>query len=247
MTIGTSVLALASINIEGSKNLSRVAMFLRDHAPEIVCLQELFEDDVAAFRDGLGYEHSIYINMCRMPEPDGPRPIGIGILSRRPFVSTEWISFGGGGSGLDVVDRTSEETRFHTHRYPIALARIALGSNLFTIGTTHFPWTNNAGTTDFQRATCDNFLRLMKSRCLVFMGDFNAPRGGEIFGRLAAAWTDNIPPTYTSSLDRALHRVGHKQLMVDGVFSSTDYVVSSVALHEGVSDHCAVTALIAKR
>ena len=35
--------------------------------------------------------------------------------------------------------------------------------------------------------------------------------------------------------------------MVDGVFSTPDYHVTGVTLHQGVSDHCAITAQIGKR
>jgi endonuclease/exonuclease/phosphatase (EEP) superfamily protein YafD len=212
-----------------------------------VCLQELVPDDLATLSDGLGYEHHFYIPMCRFPEAGGPRASGIGILSRYPFVSTEQICYGGGGSGLDVLDRTSEESRFQTNRYSVALVRIGLGGDIFTLGTTHFPWTDNARTSDFQRTACNSLLRLLKDRSLVLAGDFNAPRGGEIFSRLATVWTDNIPPSYISSLDRTLHRAGHRELVVDGVFSTSEYGVSGVVLHEGVSDHCAMTARIAKR
>jgi endonuclease/exonuclease/phosphatase family metal-dependent hydrolase len=247
MTTAIPVLAFASINIERSKHLSRVATFLRAHAPDVVCLQELVANDLAALRDELGYKHHFYVPMCRFPDPSGPRTIGIGVFSHHAFLSAEGISYGGKGSGLDVVDRTSAESRFQTNRYSIALVRIGLGDDVFTIGTTHFPWTDNANTTDFQRTACDNLLRMLEGRSLVFAGDFNAPRDGEIFNRLAKVWTDNIPPAYTSSLDRTLHRVGHRELMVDGLFSTAEYSVSEVALHEGVSDHRAVTALVGKQ
>jgi endonuclease/exonuclease/phosphatase family metal-dependent hydrolase len=246
MTMGTPVLALASINIERSRHLSRVATFLRAQAPEVVCLQELVPDDLAALGDGLGYEHRFYIPMCRFPEPGGARTVGVGILSRHAFASTEDVCYGGGGGGVDVLDRSSEEARFRTNRYSVALVGIGLGAETFTIGTTHFPWTDNARTSDFQRTACDTLLRLLKGRSLVLAGDFNAPRGKEIFGRLATQWTDHIPPTQVSSLDPVLHRAPHLQLMVDGVFSTDDYSVSGVALHQGVSDHCAITCRIAR-
>jgi endonuclease/exonuclease/phosphatase family metal-dependent hydrolase len=247
MTIATPVLALASINIERSKHLSRVATFLRAHAPDVLCLQELVPDDLPMFREGFGYEHQLYIPMCRYLEQDRLRPTGIGILSRHAFTSTENIFYAGLGSGLDIVDRTSEETKVRTSRYSVGMVGIALGGDIFTIGTTHFPWTDDARTADFQRTACDALLRLLKDRRLVLCGDFNAPRGREIFGRLAAQWTDHIPPTYMTSIDPVLHRAGPLQLMVDGVFSTQDYSVSEVRLHPGVSDHCAITAVIGKR
>ena len=88
---------------------------------------------------------------------------------------------------------------------------------------------------------------------LVNWNDRENPQAGgaeihlhEIFGRLAAQWTDHIPPTYATSLDPALHRAGPLQLMVDGIFATADYGVSEVVLHQGVSDHCAITARVAK-
>ena len=247
MTMGPPVLTLACINIERSKHLSRVVAFLRAQAPDVVCLQELVPDDIAPLCRQLGYAHHYYIPMCRFPEPDGPRASGVGILSRHAFASTEDVCYGGGGSGTDVLDRSSEEARFATNRYSVALVGIAVGAETFTIGTTHFPWTNNARTGDFQRTACDTLLRLLQHRSLVLCGDFNAPRGQEIFRRLAEQWTDHIPPTQLSSLDPVLHRAPHLRLMVDGVFSTDDYSVSAVTFHQGVSDHCAITVRIGKR
>jgi endonuclease/exonuclease/phosphatase family metal-dependent hydrolase len=244
MTMGTAALSLACINVERSKHVSAVSAFLRAQAPEVVCLQELVPDDVDTLCRQLGYAHHFYVPMCLFPEQAGPRASGIGILSRHPFVSTADICYGGGGSGMDVLDRSSEEARFATNRYSVALADIAIGAETFTIGTTHFPWTDAARTADFQRSACDNLLRALEDRSLILCGDFNAPRGMEIFTRLAAQWTDNIPPTYATSVDPVLHRAGPLQLMVDGVFSTDDYSVSDVTLHQDVSDHCAITARV---
>jgi endonuclease/exonuclease/phosphatase (EEP) superfamily protein YafD len=207
---------------------------------------ELVPEDLAMFRDAFGYAHQLYIPMCRYPEQGQLRPTGIGILSRHAFTSTEDIFYAGHGSGLDIVDRTSEETKSATSRYSVAMASVGLGGDTFTIGTIHFPWTDGGRTSDFQRTACDTLLRLLKGCRLVLCGDFNAPRGREIFGRLAAQWTDHIPPMHATSIDPVLHRAGPLQLMVDGVFSTDDYSVSEVMLHQGVSDHCAVTAHVGK-
>ena len=239
-------LALACINIERSKHLFRVAAFLRGHAPDVTCLQEVVADDVDWLGEQLGYPHRFFIPMCRFPEPSGARPIGIAILSRQVFAASEEIRYAGGGSGRDVLDRSSEEARFRTNRYSVGLVAIASHGLSFTIATTHFPWSDHARTLDFQRSACDRLLDLLNDRSLVLCGDFNAPRGTEIFSRLAARWSDHVPPTYTTSLDPVLHRAGSLQLLVDGVFSTPDYEVTGVTLHRGVSDHCAITAQIGK-
>ncbi|HEY7086012.1 MAG TPA: endonuclease/exonuclease/phosphatase family protein [Hyphomicrobiaceae bacterium] len=247
MSLGGRGLVLACINIERSKHLSRVVPFLRRHAADVTCLQEVVADDVDLLGELAGYPHRFFIPMCRFPDPGGARAIGLAILSQRPFASSEVIGYAGGGTGRDVLDRSSEEARFRTNRYSVGLVAIDCNGLSFTIATTHFPWSDHARTLDFQRTACDRLLELLDDRSLILCGDFNAPRGKEIFGRLAARWTDHVPATHTTSLDPVLHRAGSLQLMVDGVFSTPDYDVSGVTLHQGVSDHCAITAQISKR
>ena len=245
MTPRGSALALASINIERSKHLGRVAAFLRAQSPDVVCLQELVPDDISVFRDELGYRHHVSIPMARFPEHGQLRLTGVGIFSRHAFEFTEDIPYAGGGSGSDVVDRTSEESRFQTARYTLAVVGIRLGGDAYTIATTHFPWTDNARTSDFQRTACDALLRSLTGRPLLLCGDFNAPRGGEIWAKLATRYQDNIPKEYHSSLDPHLHRLlDSKKLVVDGLWSTPAYRVSGVRLVEGVSDHKAVVGFI---
>jgi endonuclease/exonuclease/phosphatase family metal-dependent hydrolase len=245
--MGAAILTLACINVERSKHLSRVESFLNAQSPDVVCLQELMAEDVPALCRQLGYDHRFYVPMCRFPEPEGPRTEGVAILSHHPFVSTESVRYAGGGSGSDLLDRSTEESRFATNCYSVAVAGIEAGGRTLSIGTTHFPWTDNARTAGFQRTACDGLLSALQDRSLVLCGDFNAPRGKEIFTRLTGCWTDNIPLTYTSSLDPVLHRAGPLPLVVDAVFSTADYNVCDVVLHQGVSDHCAITFTIDKR
>ena len=75
-------------------------------------------------------------------------------------------------------------------------------------------------------------------------GDFNAPRGGEIFTALAMRYQDNIPLEYASSIDGNLHRKGPLPYMVDGLFTTPSYIASDVSLQSGVSDHCAILATV---
>lgn len=237
-------LALACINIERSKHIPSVTAFLKSQLPDVVCLQEVVRDDLSDLARQLGYPHSLYASMCLYPEHSTVRPVGIGILSRHRFERTEDVPYAGLGGGLDISDEVSEEGKYRSNRYSVALATIVAAGETFTIGTTHFPWTDLARTSDFQREACDSLLRALNGRELVLCGDFNSRRGGEIFGRLAGQWTDNIPAVYRSSLDPKLHRAGHLDRMVDGVFSTPAYRVADVRLHTGVSDHCAITARI---
>ena len=117
--------------------------------------------------------------------------------------------------------------------------------------TTNFTWSEHGQPDRYQRqdvrALLDTVLPLGD---IVLCGDFNAPRGGEIFSFLAERLKDNIPRRYKTSLDIALHRAGKERpeeladKMVDGFFTSHGYRASGVRLERGVSDHCAIVGTV---
>jgi endonuclease/exonuclease/phosphatase family metal-dependent hydrolase len=240
-------LTLANINIERSKHLPQVMSFLARSAPDVVCLQELIVDDLFELSRSLGYAHHSYASMALYPGGGLIRSYGIGILSRIPILHSETIPYAGLGSGRDLVDLSSADSKMLTSRYFVVLATVALADARFTIGNTHFPWTPDGSASNDQRKACGRLIGSLGERPVVLCGDFNAPRGGEIFSRLAAHWRDNIPASYTSSIDPNLHRAGPLPLMVDGAFSTNDYRVCNVVMHAGISDHCAITADIFAR
>src|SRR5262249_21284636 len=133
MSPGGRGLALACINIERSKHLSRVVPFLRRHAADVTCLQEVVADDVDLLGEQVGYPHRFFIPMCRFPDPSGAPAIGIAILSQWAFASSEVIGYAGGGTGRDVLDRSSEAARFRTNRYSVGLVAIDCNGLSFTI------------------------------------------------------------------------------------------------------------------
>ena len=119
---------------------------------------------------------------------------------------------------------------------------------VFRIGTTHFTWTPDAAPNQLQREDTTALLNTMKLvGHIVLMGDFNAPRGGEIFSIFANNFKDNVPVQYTSSIDGALHRAGELPHMVDGIFSTEEYIVSNVRMVCGISDHCGLFGMITKQ
>jgi endonuclease/exonuclease/phosphatase family metal-dependent hydrolase len=237
-----SSLTLANINIERSHHLASVMAFLSRTAPDVVCLQELIQEDMVELCGRLDFAHHTYAPMALHPGDGRARPYGVGILSRFPFLATEAVHYAGGGSGNELFDISSADSKVRTSRYVVAIGTVIVGDAFFTVGTTHFPWTPDGSASDHQRRACDRLLEVLGQRPIILCGDFNAPRGREIFSRLATRWRDNVPPHYVTSIDPKLHRAGPLQLMVDGVFSTRDYRVRNVVLHQGVSDHYAITA-----
>lgn len=217
--------------------------FLRAHAPDVACLQELVESDIDAIRLTTGLTHCHFVPMSRFSLQDDAS-FGVGILSRYAFEHADTLLYAGHGDGLTVVDRATPESRVSTMRYAIARVRLVWDSIDVTLATTHFPWTDGGQPSDFQYDAVDRLIRLLGDDPLVLCGDFNAPRGGPIFDRLARRWADSIPAGVSTSIDPNLHRAGALDLMVDGLFATRDFVVDDVHLHTGLSDHQGVTATV---
>lgn len=239
-------LSFVQLNIETDKHLEKIRPLLESRMPEVVCLQELFEDDIPFFEQLLGAS-CFFVPMKLTSRPRGLCVEGVGIFSRFPMRSTEFHQFGGNEGDLMEYDNTSPETKHDTERFVLALAEIEKEGEVFRIGTTHFPVTRGGEADDLQRAALARFLAITEDlREFVVTGDFNAPRRREVFTVLAERFTDNVPEEYLTSIDGSLHRAGALPYMVDGVFSTKGYRVSDVEMICGVSDHCALAGVIQK-
>src|SRR3989344_3677090 len=120
-------------------------------------------------------------------------------------------------------------------------------NNRFTLGTTHFTLSEDGKADENQRRDLEKLLTILNDfEELILCGDFNAPRGEEIFSKISSRYKDNIPLEYETSLDSNLHRAKGLKLMIDGLFTTPHYQAGNVRLIEGVSDHCAITAKISR-
>jgi endonuclease/exonuclease/phosphatase family metal-dependent hydrolase len=237
-------ISLACLNIEMSKHLGAVGKFLSQRLPEVVCLQELFEQDVQHISSALGGAPHVFVPMSRR---DPNVIVGIGIFSWLPIKRKVDLHYRGSLDLLPRFDSTNALTKSKTQNQLLLVCEFEKEGALFHVGTTHFTWTPNGRADDIQRHDLKILLDQIDTLDeLVLCGDFNFPRGGELFTIISNRLKDNIPTHYITSIDPKLHRAGALQLMVDGLFSSGGYVVTDVELHSGVSDHCAITAEISR-
>lgn len=239
-------LSLVSVNIEGSKHLDRVLGFLEVEMPDVLCVQELNQKDVVFFEATLSAK-SFFVPMAIGSEG----PYGIGIFARAHTHRQFSLQYGGQGGPLQKGNHENVDIEHETQQYSLAVCEVEKGGQQYTVATTHFPVTVKGEPTDFQRGDMRTLLeKVAEVGDVVLCGDFNAPRGGEVFSMLAATLTDNIPPQYKTSLDLELHRSGKVRpheladKMVDGLFTSQRYRASNVSLRPGVSDHQAIVATI---
>jgi endonuclease/exonuclease/phosphatase family metal-dependent hydrolase len=245
-------LSLISINIERSKHLDRARDFIAAHPADVVCLQELCERDVAYFESALDME-CVYapsgLHPADLPEEGGVL-VGMGIFSRLPTLDKRVAYY----AGSEALARRDDIHNIFTD-HALITCDVEKDRTMFRIITTHFTWTPKGAANDNQRHDLVALFDMLRvAGEFVLCGDFNAPRildgaPGEIFTQIAESYKDNIPPQYLTSLDPAHHRaptVEQADKMVDGLFSTPSYIVSDVVLHNGISDHCAITATVSR-
>lgn len=243
MAESNKTIRFASINIQGDKNLEEVVSFLKNFKPDVVCFQELIESRKEFFEKILGMK-GYFLPMSRDNRLNLDVFFGIGLYSNFPMNNIHSEYYYGGSGNVPVFILGDEKSVWRG----FIRATVLKDGKSFTVATTHFTRTPDGSTSEKQREDLKKLFELFESVPeLILCGDFNAPRGGEIFTALAEKYKDNIPPQYLSSLDSNLHKLKNsKLLMVDGLFTTPDYIVTEVKLSEGVSDHMAVTALISK-
>jgi len=237
---------LISLNVEMWKHLDLVIPFLVHESPDAACIQELLEDDIPRFEKAIGASVH-FAPRHKFLTPNGLQVIGTALLSRLPAAQISRKYYVGSENHIVVYDTTSEKTRHKTENCSVLFGMFEKNGAMFKIGTTHFTWSPDGKTTPAQRINMKKLLGFLSTyEDIVFAGDFNSPRGGEIFGMLADKYKDNVPKHYTTSIDGNFHRAGQLNFMVDGLFSTPGYAVSDVRMVSGLSDHRALVATVSR-
>lgn len=238
---------IVSVNIEGERHLQRVKDFLGREDADLVCLQECFEDRVEELAGEL-YPYRVFAPNCQGDQDErgfvtGSRKWGVVVMAKEPFTQTEiYYADNKGGKVMSVAVRGKG-----THLPAVVVVEVGG----YQIATTHFTWTDGGAVSMQQRADFGRLWDWMEQKGeLVMLGDFNLPRGNEIYQEMARRYRDNIPEEVTTTIDPKLHRVNKNNLgelvvVVDYVWSTPKYSVKNVRVVSGVSDHCGVVATLA--
>ncbi len=240
------------INIERENHLNRILPFIESEGPDVLCLQEVCEKDLTLF-EALGYTGDF------LPETQyrlGGVPItdGTALLSRYPLDNFKSYYYQGSRESVGIF---YDDDVIGTQQKSILHADCIINGEIFTIATTHFTWTPNGSVaSDTQKESMTKFSAyISKMKPHVMCGDFNIPRNlNPLYQELCKHYTDAIPLTYASSLDRTLHKGGDDprkanlfdSYMVDYIFTQPPYTATDVRLEFGLSDHAGVIATISK-
>lgn len=252
-----SQLKLVSINIEGHRHLDRVLQFCQTEQPEIINLQEVYESDLPGLANALGMEYYFGpMALVRRPPRDEASayyPWGVAQLYQPKRLGRvqnrleTYVTIQTGGlpnfkpDFNNLMDRVVSWLEFEFEGQP------------WRVATTHFTWTPRGNYTAEQAASFESLKRILDQYPdFVLTGDFNSPRNQmpdentNVFKELAAMYRDHIPSHYQTSVDPELHKAGPLQLLVDGLFSTSQYQSQNVRLVPGVSDHQAIVGELTK-
>jgi len=234
-------ISLLSLNIEEDKHLDRILPFLSEQRFDIVCLQEVLQKDLSQLA-AAAQAQAFFVPLADL----NPGKWGIALLVRQGVeVSATHQQYYKGDKFAPLAARNSLQLQPNSISRAVLSAMVKKDNQSFTVTTTHFTWADKGGTNLEQKQDFPQLLRsLDEIGETILCGDFNAPRGLEIFTALAKKYTDNIPAQITTTLDQDLHRKKGLQLVVDGLFSSPSYQVTNVQVTSGISDHCGISAII---
>ncbi len=242
---------LISINIENNLHTETVLALLRKEKPDVVCLQELLEEDFDFYKKELGFEgvHQVWSywnNQKNYPQLTGKRQ-GVAIFAKK-IVDSGSVFYIGNEENMSKPFDEYLAKEYSQKNRALAWANVQGDEGKpFRFITTQLPVTHEGEVTAVQIEAIEALLRELKNLGeFVLCGDTNAPRGREAFSRLAEKYKDNIPLEYKTSIDQNLHKVKGIQFMVDCLFTTSSYKASNVRLVDGVSDHMAVVAEINK-
>lgn len=239
---------LLTVNIEGKKHLKAIEALIRKESPQVVCFQEIFKSDVERFCKVLSEFQPVtecFMANANVEEenqygiaPDGPWGVAmIGTKSYFNQASTSFTELVYSGSH-EVVPKFSSP---YSPRRSLIAGRIEVNGTSLVVATTHFTWSPN-GKSSAQQIRDANQLRttLKQFSSFIVAGDFNAPRGGEVYKLLSQGLTNHLSTDVISTIDSKLHYAGVLNIVVDHVFSTPDIFSVKSWVVDGVSDHKAV-------
>lgn len=230
---------LIQLNIERDTHLDLIIPFLEHEQPDIVCLQEVFEYDLELLGEILSMQKA-YAPMFIHPRSVGSTEYavgGVGILSRMPIQEVQVRWYFGDGKNIPIHNEHERDT---VHQ-PLLSCLLDIGGVQVNVSTTHFMKSWDGAPDDYQRERMKRFLPVLEdARPDILCGDFNIPRGTELYTVLCKQFKDNVPFEYVSSIDSKLHRMPGLSFMIDYMWSSSRVQCTNVQMKSGISDHCAL-------
>ncbi len=258
-------LKMVSLNMgRGFPGFDRMRKFLEEQQADVLLLQDLRGDHVSLFPAVFGPSaHFVPMGRHYFVGGIGWVPVGIGIFSKHPFLSTSAHAYVGALQPVQNLDGWAHDGKGGSYatdlnRLRATEARIAAFADVSVhgclsvrVGTTHGVWTPGGNVDDHQRRSMRILRSIMEERMIdgaVMAGDFNAAAGGLIQAMLADSrfYTYRMPPDITNTVDWVVRGRAGPHLVVDQIYAA-HLDVAGVQTHAGVSDHMALSFTVQLR
>ncbi len=247
---------LITVNIEGDKHLDRIAPFIAEENPDVVCIQEAFRDDIQQL---LGSEYQIeFLPMCLKERMDGSlAQWGVALATRAPAHQVIREYYHQPTTTLVPYEGITVHTKRKTIWQGLIGVTIEDNGKHLTVFTTHFTWTPDGISNQYQADDMNGLLSFLATQePHILCGDFNIPRKqNALYPILVSHYADHVPPAHETSMYLPLHRTKDDPIqgpkvgsyMVDYILSTPNtYTVSPADMRGNVSDHCALVSTIEK-
>lgn len=239
-----------SVNVEGDRHFSeRLFPFFDQEKPDVLAAQEVFECDLEVIKQKTGLKNCVFCPNADVTKKNihlrDRGKWGLAIFANE-IISSEGIYYYQVNPGeLFVFD----ENRNGLSDRALLIAEVKVGQDTFQIFNTHFTWSGGREVNDAQRRDYSAMKKILNNyEEVILCGDLNTPRGEEVWDDLATTYTDNIPQTIDTTIDKNLHKSGKDiRLVVDALFTSVQYSAENVRVVPNTSDHMAVVADIERK
>ncbi len=239
---------LVQINIEGDAHLTLVCDFIAAERPDVLCMQEVFKQDIPRISS---LPYVTFMPMILERRTDGSLDErGVVLMSSHAQSNTVVHYYYKPTEALVEQDRTNQETKRKTIQHGIISTEI----DGVRVATLHHTWTQDGDKpSEYQKTDTQALMEYIRTMPpTIVCGDFNIPRGyNSCYETLTQYFEDCVPHTYTSSMHIPLHRVRTNppvaaevaRYMVDYIFRTPGAApVHAVVMKCGMSDHCALIA-----
>jgi len=168
------------LGMDGKRDLARIAQVVRDHAPDLVGLQEISNDAMAQELGRLTGMSVVF-----GPSKGKATEYGDAVLSRLPF---EWVA--------NHAIPSASSSRYQAMAVDVDASTIFGKGRKVRLINTHFDWLKTIGSKEARLASVS---LIEKAFCadadlpMILTGDLNALPGSEPLRRLAAVgWTQGV-------------------------------------------------------
>jgi endonuclease/exonuclease/phosphatase family metal-dependent hydrolase len=242
--------SVLTLNCEGHKHLDLIIPFLQQHPAEVLCLQEVFAIDLPQIEAAL-QRKAHFAPLARFTKPNSYEmevrgEWGVAIFTSLPVVKEHLEYYI--GDQEQVLEFLANDANA-VHRAVLGLT-VEKNQQQLTVFTTHFTWSPDGKPNAAQWKSVEYFHQTMAQFPeYMICGDFNAPRGGEIYQSIVEklAIKDYVPEEVKTTLDEHIHSVGKLKLVVDYFFATPPYELRNVQTKSGVSDHLALVGELVKK